>query len=57
MVELTKDELTFLKKVVEEKKKNFEREAKTILSDITLPFLESEERYEMFLESLLKKLK
>ena len=56
MVEFTNDEITFLKNVVEEKKGNFEKEAKTILTDIPLALIETEEKYEMFLEALLKKL-
>lgn len=56
-VKLSQDEIEVLKSLVEKEKKSFEKDEKTIISDIDPSFLEGEIRNEEFLKNLLEKLK
>ncbi len=53
---LNKDEIQVLKSLVEKEIKEFSSEEKTI-RDVRPSFIASEEKYEGFLNSLLRKLK
>jgi len=54
-MELTNDEKTFLKSLVEKELERFEAEEDTVIFK-NPSFLASEEKYEDFMESLIKKL-
>ena len=44
----SQDETAFLKKLVGDKLAAFEKEASTVVADMSFPFLKSEELYEEF---------
>ena len=53
---LTAQEKKYLKSIVEQEVAHFERDKKTVLSDMSVSFLKGEHDYKHFLEALLKKL-
>lgn len=56
-IKLSEDEIKVIKFLVEKEKKSFEKDEKTIISDIDPSFLEGEVRNQEFLKNLLDKLK